>query len=146
MASGKAISASGEVSPRFEKLLRGVSDELSPEELRHAVSSIKTSFRGKFEDRGEQDLYSCLQLLAEQGLVSEDNLTLLEGFLSPKASKKKSLKEKIQQFKENRQQEASPGKGESGVTGRERDLEKVMAMLITENSRVVNLHGIRGPE
>ena len=94
--------------------------------------SIKTSFRGKFEDRGEQDLYS------------EDNLTLWEGFLSPKASKKKSLKEKIQQFKENRQQEASPGKGESGVTGRERDLEKVMAMLITENSRVVNLHGIRG--
>ena len=30
------------------------------------------------------------------------------------------------------------------MTGRERDLEKVMAMLITENSRVVNLHGIRG--
>ena len=35
-----------------------------------------------------------IQLFAEQGLVSEDNLTLLEGFLSPKASKKKSLKEK----------------------------------------------------
>ena len=85
-----------------------------------------------------------IQLFAEQGRVSEDNLTLLEGFLSPKASKKKSLKEKIQQFKENRQQEASPGKGESGVTGRELDLEKVMAMLITENSRVVNLHGIKG--
>ena len=30
------------------------------------------------------------------------------------------------------------------MTGRERDLEKVMAMLITENSRVVNLLGIRG--
>ena len=30
------------------------------------------------------------------------------------------------------------------MTGRELDLEKVMAMLITENSRVVNLHGIRG--
>ena len=30
------------------------------------------------------------------------------------------------------------------MTGRERDLEKVMAMLITENSRVVNSHGIRG--
>ena len=30
------------------------------------------------------------------------------------------------------------------MTGRERDLEKVMAMLIMENSRVVNLHGIRG--
>ena len=110
MASVETISASGEISPRFEKLLRGVSDELSPEELRHAVSSIKTNFRGKFEDQGEQDLYSCLQLFAKQGLVSEDNLTLLEGFLSPKASNKKSLKEKIQQFKENRQQEVSPGR------------------------------------
>ena len=48
---------------------------------------------------------------------------MLEGFLSPKASNKESLKEKIQQFKENRQQEVSPGKEESGLTGRERDLE-----------------------
>ena len=30
------------------------------------------------------------------------------------------------------------------MTGRERDLEKVMAMLITGSSRVVNLHGISG--
>ena len=91
MASVETISASGEISPRFEKLLRGVSDELSPEELRHAVSSIKTNFSGKFEDQGEQDLYSCLQLFAKQGLVSKDTLTLLEGFLSLKASKKKTL-------------------------------------------------------
>ena len=56
-------------------------------------------------------MYSCLQLFAKQGLTSEDNLTLLEGFLSPKASNKESLKEKNQQFKENRQQEVSPGKG-----------------------------------
>ena len=144
MASVETISASGEISPRLQKLLRGVSDELSPEELRHAVSSIKTNFRGKFEDQGEQDLYSCLQLFAKQGLVSEDNLTLLEGFLSPKTSKKKSLKEKIQQFKENRQQEVSPGKGESGLTGRERDLKEVMAMFTTGSSCVVNLHGISG--
>ena len=144
MASVETISASEECSPCFQKLLRGVSDELSPEELRHAVSSIKTNFRGKFEDQGEQDLYSCLQLFAKQGLVSEDNLTLLEGFLCPKASKKESLQEKIQQFKENRRQEVSPGKGESGLTGRERDLEKVMAMLTTGSSCVVNLHGISG--
>ena len=144
MASVETIPASGEISPRFQKLLRGVSDELSPEELRHAVSSIKTNFRGKFEDQGEQDLYSCLQLFAKQGLVSEDNLTLLEGFLSPKASNKKSLKEKIQQFKENRQQEVSPGKEESGLTGRERDLKDVMAMLTSGSSCVVNLHGISG--
>ena len=128
----------------LQTFFRGVSDQLSPEEIRHAVWSIKNNFRGKFEDQGEQDLYSCLQLFAKQGLASEDNLTLLEGFLSPKASNKESLKEKNQQFKENRQQEVSPGKEESGLTGRERDLEKVMAMLITGSSRVVNLHGISG--
>ena len=144
MASVETISASGDISPRLQKLLREVSDELSPIEQRHAVSSIKTNFRGKFEDQGEQDLYSCLQLFAQQGLVSEDNLTLLEGFLCPKASKKESLQEKIQQFKENRRQEVIPGKGESGLTGRERDLEKVMAMLTTGSSCVVNLHGISG--
>ena len=144
MASVETISASGDISPRLQKLLREVSDELSPIEQRHAVSSIKTNFRGKFEDQGEQDLYSCLQLFAKQGLVSEDNLTLLEGFLCPKASKKESLQEKIQQFKENRRQEVIPGKGESGLTGRERDLEKVMAMLTTGSSCVVNLHGISG--
>ena len=144
MASVETISASGEISPRLQKLLRGVSDELSPEELRHAVSSIKTNFRGKFEDQGEQDLYSCLQLFAQQGLLSEDNLTLLEGFLSPKTSEKKPLKEKIQQFKEDCQQEVNPGKRESGLTGGERDLEKVMAMLTTGSSCVVNLYGISG--
>ena len=144
MASVETIPASGDISPRLQKLLREVSYELSPIEQRHAVSSIKTNFRGKFEDQGEQDLYSCLQLFAQQGLVSEDNLTLLEGFLSPKTSKKKSLKEKIQQFKENRQQEVSPGKEESGLTGRERDLKEVMAMLTTGSSCVVNLHGISG--
>ena len=144
MASVETIPASGDISPRLQKLLREVSYELSPIEQRHAVSSIKTNFRGKFEDQGEQDLYSCLQLFVEQGLVSEDNLTLLEGFLCPKASKKESLQEKIQQFKENRRQEVSSGKGESGLTGRERDLEKVMAMLTTGSSRVVNLRGISG--
>ena len=77
-------------------------------------------------------MYSCLQLFAQQGLLSEDNLTLLEGFLSPKTSEKKPLKEKIQQFKEDCQQEVNPGKRESGLTGGERDLEKVMAMLTTE--------------
>ena len=89
-------------------------------------------------------MYSCLQLFAQQGLLSEDNLTLLEGFLSPKTSEKKPLKEKIQQFKEDCQQEVNPGKRESGLTGGERDLEKVMAMLTTGSSCVVNLYGISG--
>lgn len=144
MASGETFSATREISPRFNDLLREVSDLLSPEELRHAVSSIKANFRGKFENQRDQDLYSCLRLFANQGLVSEDNLTLLEGFLSPKMSKKVSLEEKIQQFKEIRQQEVSLGEREPSLTGREHDLEKVMAMLVTGSSSVVHLYGIYG--
>lgn len=144
MASGETFSATREISPRFNDLLREVSDLLSPEERRHAVSSIKANFRGKFENQRDQDLYSCLRLFANQGLVSEDNLTLLEGFLSPKMSKKVSLEEKIQQFKEIRQQEVSLGEREPSLTGREHDLEEVMAMLVTGSSRVVNLYGISG--
>ena len=72
----------GEISPRFDKLLKDVVGDLSPEELKYAVSSIKTNFeKGQFEDKGDQDLYSCLHLFANQGLVSEDNLTLLEKFV-----------------------------------------------------------------
>ena len=83
-------------------------DQLSPEEIRHAVWSIKNNFRGKFEDQGEQDLYSCLQLFAKQGLASEDNLTLLEGFLSPKASNKESLKEKINNLRKTANKRSVP--------------------------------------
>ena len=94
MASVETIPASGDISPRLQKLLREVSYELSPIEQRHAVSSIKTNFRGKFEDQGEQDLYSCLQLFVKQGLVSEDNLTLLLGFVGG-VSMPESIQERV---------------------------------------------------
>ena len=55
----------------------------------------------------------------------------------------KSFKNSLN-HKSTSQQEVSPGKEESGLTGRERDLEKVMAMLIKGSSRFVNLHGISG--
>ena len=57
MTSVETISASGDISSRFKTFLRVVSDQLSPEELRHAVSSTKNNFKGKFEDQGEQNLY-----------------------------------------------------------------------------------------
>ncbi|XP_078383042.1 uncharacterized protein LOC144665649 isoform X2 [Oculina patagonica] len=142
MASLETVSATAEISPHFDKLLKEVSSELSPEELKHAVSSIKSVFKGKFEDQQERDLYSCLHLFANQGVVSEDNLTLLERFVTPKTSKKESIQEKIQGFKTIRQQEAV--KTKEDLTGRVHDLEKVMTRLTTGSSSVVNLYGSSG--
>ncbi len=145
MASLETISVAREISPHFDQLLKEVSSELSPEEQKHAVSSIQSIFKGKFEDQQERDLYSCLHLFANQGLVSEDNLTLLERFVTPKTSKKESVQEKIQDFKSIRQLEAV--KTKEDLTGRVHDLEKVMTMLITttgSSPSVVNLYGSRG--
>ena len=141
MASLETISVTEEISPNLERLLKDVSSELSPEELKQAVSSIQSNFKGKFEDQQEQDLYSCLRLFANQGLVSEDNLTLLERFVAPKTSKKDAIQEKIQGFKTVRQGKT---KTKEELTGRDNDLKQVMTKLTTGSSRVVNLHGSSG--
>ena len=141
MASPETVSAIEEISPTFDKLLKDVSGELSPEELRQAVSSIKSNFKGKFEDQQEQDLYPCLRLFANQGLVSEDNLTLLERFVTPKTSKKETIQEKIQSFKTVRQRET---KTKEELTGRDNDLKQVMIKLTTGSSSIVNLYGSSG--
>ena len=141
MASPETVSATGEISPNFDKLLKDVSSELSPEELRLAVSSIKSNFKGKFEDQKEQDLYSCLHIFANQGLVTEDNLTLLERFVTPKTSKKETIQEKIQGFKTVHQREA---RTKEELTGRDNDLKQVMTKLTTGRSNVVNLYGSSG--
>ena len=141
IASGHGVSLTGEISPHFDKLLKDVSSELSPKELEQAVSSIKGNFKGKFEDQQEQDLYSCLHLFANHGLVSEDNLTLLERFVTPKTSKKERIQEKIQVFKSLRQRET---KTKEELTGRDNDLKQVMTKLTTGSSSVVNLYGSSG--
>ena len=138
----------GEISPRFDKLLKDVVDDLSPEELKYAVSSIKTNFeKGKFADKGDQDLYSCLHLFANQGLVSEDNLTLLEKFVvTPQTSKKERIKAKIEGFKAIRLQETEEQTAATRkeLTGRHSDLENVMSKLTTGGSSVLNLYGSSG--
>ena len=144
MASREA----GEISPRFDKLLKDVVDDLSPEELKYAVSSIKTNFEiGKFADEGDQDLYSCLQLFANQGLVSEDNLTLLEKFVvTPQTSKKEGIEAKIRGFKRIRLQEIEEPTAATRqeLTGRHSDLENVMSKLAPGGSSVLNLYGSSG--
>ena len=148
MASLEAPLWMGEISPRFDKLLKDVVDDLSPEELKYAVSSIKTNFeKGKFADKGDQDLYSCLHLFANQGLVSEDNLTLLEKFVvTPQTSKKERIKAKIGGFKAIRLQETEEQTATTRkeLTGRHSDLENVMSKLTTGGSSVLNLYGSSG--
>ena len=138
----------GEISPRFDKLLKDVVGDLSPEELKYAVSSIKTNFeKGKFADKGDQDLYSCLHLFANQGLVSEDNLTLLEKFVvTPQTSKKEGIEAKIRGFKAIRLQEIEEPTAATRkeLTGRHSDLENVMSKLKTGGSSVLNLYGSSG--
>ena len=138
----------GEISPRFDKLLKDVVGDLSPEELKYAVSSIKTNFeKGKFADKGDQDLYSCLHLFANQGLVSEDNLTLLEKFVvTPQTSKKEGIEAKIRGFKAIRLQEIEEPTAATRkeLTGRRSDLENVMSKLTTGGSSVLNLYGSSG--
>ena len=138
MASLGTVSAAGEISSNLDKLFKDVSNELSHDEVKKAVSFIKSNFKGKFEDQGEQNLYSCLCLFANQGLVSENKLTLLE-FLTPKTSKKERIQEKIQRFKSIHQRETK-----EELTGRVSDLEEVMTKLTTRNSRVVTLYGSSG--
>ena len=140
MASLKTVSTSGEISWNLDKLFKDVSSELSPNELKKAVSVIKSNLKGKFEDQEEQDLYSCLCLFANQGLVSENNLTLLE-FLTPKANKKERIQEKIQRFKSIHQRDT---KTEEKLAGRVNDLEEIMTKLTTGSSSVVNLYGSSG--
>ena len=148
MASLEEPLRAGEISPRFDQLLKDVVGDLSPEELKYAVSSIKTNFeKGKFADKGDQDLYSCLHLFANQGLVSEDNLTLLEKFVvTPQTSKKEEIEEKIEAFKAIRLQEFKESKAATSreLTGRHSDLTKVMSRLTTGGSNVVNLYGSSG--
>ena len=138
MASLGTVSATGEISSNLDKLFKDISSELSHDEVKKAVSLIKSNFKGKFEDQEEQNLYSCLCLFANQGLVSENKLTLLE-CLTPKTSKKEKIQEKIQRFKSDRQRETR-----EELTGRVSDLEKVMTKLTTGNSRVVTLYGSSG--
>ena len=138
MASLETVSATDEISSNLDKLFKDVSSELSPDDVKKAVSLIKCNFKGKFQDQEEQNLYSCLCLLANQGLVSENKLTLLE-FLSPKTSKKERIQEKIQRFKSTCQRETK-----EELAGRVNDLKKVMTKLTTGNSRVVNLYGSSG--
>ena len=106
MASPESLrtdSTIKDIPPHLDELLRAVAEELNTAELETVVKSIKNTFKGTFEAQHDQDLYSCLLLFASQGLLSGDNLTVLESFVAPKASKKDGIKQRIENFKLARQ-------------------------------------------
>lgn len=93
-----------DIPPNLDQLLKYVASELEKEELESVVKSIKNTFKGKFEEQQDEDLYSCFLLFASQGLLSGKNLTLLERFVASKISKSKEIKQRIEQFKAKRQE------------------------------------------
>ena len=100
--SPEPVSAIEGFPSSLNELMRDVTRDLEDKELETVVKSVKNTFKGSFEVQGDQDLYSCLLLLANQGLLSEENLILLETFVAPKASKKEGIKQRIENFKRNR--------------------------------------------
>ena len=138
---GEDVSTGKEkIPPHLNKLLKDVTEELSAEEITSVVSSIKNTFEGNFEVQKEQDLYSCLQLITHQGLLSDQNLTLLERFVACKSSKKEGIQQRIESFKLSRQLKVT---ARQELKGRETDLQAVMDKL-AEEPPIVNLYGSGG--
>ena len=143
MASLKteAVAATPEeISPHLDALLRSVADALSDEELTSVVATIKNTFKGNFQAQQDQDLYSCLQLFTNQGLLSDENLTVLDRFVACKSSKKEGIKQRIETFKLRRQQEVKP---RQILKGRDTDSNAIMSKLAGKQP-IVNLYGSGG--
>ena len=142
MASVETVPVTGDISPGLNQLLRGITQELSADELQNVVGSIKSNYKGNFEAQKDQDLYSCLLLLQKQGHVSDQNLTLIEKFVAPKSTKKEGIKQRIDEFKRLRQQELKP---REELKGRRKDVEIVQGKLIAAGGQpVITLYGSSG--
>lgn len=137
------LGTQDDISPHFDELLRSVTNLLTAEELTDVVASIKNTFEGNFQTQPDQDLHSCLRLFATQGLLSEENLTLLERFVACKSSKKKGITNRIEKFKLSRQQEVKPSLPRETLKGRESALNVVMSKLAGDQA-IVNLYGSSG--
>ncbi|XP_068705560.1 uncharacterized protein [Montipora foliosa] len=138
--SPEPVSAIEGFPSSLNELFRDVTRDLNDKELEAVVKSVKNTFKGSFEVQGDQDLYSCLLLLTNQGLLSEENLTLLETFVAAKASKKEGIKERIENFKRNRSKVTKP---KDELKGRESDLQDIMNKL-TGTTLFINLYGPGG--
>jgi len=126
----------------IQELFTSISPKFNSRESEDVVQSLKRNYGGKFNSMDDQGLLPCLQLLEKHGFVSDNHLTLIEDFVTPKSNQKEQVKEMINSFKESRQQQVDP---EREFPGRQKELEEIMEKLETKGqSPVVNLFGSAG--
>ena len=105
------------------------------------VQLIKGTFRGRFETIANDDLYSCLTLLAKEGYVSETKLTLIEEFLTPNSNSPEQVKERIELFKASDQLKFER---ENVLQGRDEEIKEILTKLETDQFPILNLYGSAG--
>ena len=126
----------------FQALFTNISSKFNPAESEDVVRSLKRNYGGKFNSLNNQDLLSSLQLLLKHGLVSDDKLTLIEEFVTPKSSQKEQIREMIKSFKDSREQQVD---SEKELPGRQDEIKKITKKLETKGqSLIVNLFGLAG--
>lgn len=129
------------ISPEFGTLLRDLASSFTQKEQANIVQLVKRTIGGRFDSLDNDDLYSCLTLLAKQGYVSETKQTLIEEFLTPKSNNPEQLKETIETFKSSGQLHFETG---NVLQGRDGEIKEILAKLETPELTVVNLYGLAG--
>lgn len=129
------------ISREFDQLLTDLPSSFTEKGQRDVVQLIKGTFRGRFESIDNDDLYSCLTLLAKEGYVSETKLTLIEEFVTPKSNSPEQVKERIELFKASDQLKFET---ENVLQGRDEEIKEVLMKLETDQFPVLNLYGSAG--
>lgn len=128
------------ISREFGQLLRDLPSSFTEEKQRDVVQMIKETFRGRFVSIENDDLYSCLTLLANEGYVSETKLKLME-FIAPKSNSPEQVKERIELFKASNKLKF---KTKSVLQGRDGDIKDILMKLETDQFPILNLYGSAG--
>ena len=131
--------ASLEIRPELDELLRGIADSFTPQALKEVVQSTKKTLRGNFAGLPDDDLLPVLRRLRKDGIVNEENVTVLEKFYAPKASKRDEISRKIEAYKSSHKS-ASVKK----ATGRSREINEILETLGQERIHIVNVFGSGG--
>ena len=129
------------ISPEFDQLLRDLTSTFTQKGRGNVVQLVKRTFGKRFESLDNDDLYSCLTLLAKQRYVSETKLTLIEEILTPESNNPEQLKERIEIFKTSCHLQFETG---NALQGRDNEIEEILAKLETSKLPVVNLFGSAG--
>lgn len=126
---------------RLQQLFENISHKITPAETENVVHSLKRIYGGKFKSLESHDLLKCLQLLAKQRYVTENNLKLVEDFVAPKCSQQKDIEEALKSFKASRLMKADPKKE---LKGRSDEITKINRKLESKDIALLNLFGSSG--